>query len=148
MPSRYEAEGFEIVQVHPAYGRRSLITADGHGQLVWVGEVAGSLLVFDRWSCMGYKDGSLRVLDPDSLELKAYITLDLDAVGVMGFDSEGRLVLSESRAGETSWRAWRLCDWKEVSATPAEGGDIQRLEGRLTCMLDLPRANFEPKGIP
>ena len=148
MASRYEVEGPEIVQVHPACGRRSLIRADGHGQLVWVGEVAGSLLIFDRWSCMGYKDGSLRALDPDTLELKAFIVLDLDAVGVMGFDSEGRMVLSESRAGETSWRAWRLGDWKEVGAVPEEGGDIRGLEGTLTCMLDLPRATCEPKGIP
>ena len=53
----YELDRFEVVQVHPIYGRRSLINADGHGQLVWEGEVAGSLLILDQWNCMGYKEG-------------------------------------------------------------------------------------------
>jgi hypothetical protein len=140
---RYESDGEQVVQVHPVHGRRPLIRADGHGQLVWVGEVAGSLLVFERWSCMGYKDGSLRVLDPDTLALKAFIALDLDAVGVVGFDAGGRFVLSECRAGEATWRAWHLDDWRETTPPPADPGAVERLESRLACALDLPRAGGE-----
>ena len=116
MTTRYEVGGWQIVQVHPTYGRRSLITADGHGPLVWVGEVAGSLWILDQWRVMGYKDGSLRVLDPETLELRAYLNLDLDGVWLMGFDAGGRLVMCESAAGATTWRAWRLSDWAEVDA--------------------------------
>ena len=126
--------------MHPTYGPRSLIKADGHGQLVWVGEVAGSLLILDQWSCMGDKDGSLRVLDPETLESKATITLDFDAVGCMGFDGANRFVLCESRAGRTTWRAWRLTDWTAVEvAEPVERADVQDLEEKLTCMVDLAR---------
>jgi hypothetical protein len=135
---RYEVDGAEIVQVHPTHGRRSLIRADGHGQLVWVGEVAGSLLIFDRWSVMGYKDGSLRVLDPETLALRAYIDLDLDAVWLMGFDAGNRFVLCESRAGETTARAWRLSDWAEVDAGPVDEAGVESIEQQLTCVLDLP----------
>jgi WD40 repeat protein len=140
LTSRYELHRFEVVQVHPTYGRRALITADGHGQLVWVGEIAGSLLILDQWRCMGDKDGSLHVLDPETLETKATITLDLDAVGCMGFDEASRFVLCESSAGRTTWRAWRLTDWAAVEVVePVERADLQDLKDKLTCMVDLPR---------
>lgn len=144
MVSSYEREQFKIVQVHPTYGRRVLINADGHGQLVWVGEVAGSLLILDQWNCMGYKDGSLRVLDPETLESRVYIDLDLDAVGLIGFESNHRLVLCESRAGKTTWRGWRLSDWKPLEEVePVKREDIQGLEEKLTGMRDLPRVTPE-----
>ena len=140
MISSYKLDQFEIVQVHPTHGRRSLINADGHGQLVWVGEVAGNLLILDQWSCMGYKDGSLRVLDPETLESRAYISLDLDAVGLMGFDDAHRFVFCESKAGRTTWQAWGLADWKPLGEiAPVKRADLRDLKKKLTCMLDLPR---------
>lgn len=140
--NRYEYDLSSVIQVHPTYGRRSLIDASGHGQLVWVGEVAGSLLILDRWSVMGYKDGSLRVLDPDTLELKVYISLDLDAVWPMGLDEAGRFVLCESKPGWTTWQAWRLVDWGVVrDVEPVPDASIQPLDKVLTCMLDLPRVS-------
>ena len=130
----------KVVQVHPTHGRRALIDASGHGQLVWVGEVAGSLLILDQWSCMGYKDGSLRVLDPETLESRAYITLDLDAVGIMGFDDH-RFVLCQSQAGSTTWRAWGLAYWKPLEeVAPVKRADLHDLKKSLTIMLDLPRS--------
>ncbi len=128
----------KIVQVHPIHGQRSLIDADGHGQLVWVGEVAGSLLILDQWSVMGYKDGSLRVLDPETLESRAYITLDFDDVGILGFDDH-RFVLSQT--GKTPWRAWSLVDWEPLEeVAPVKRADFYDLKEKLTIMLDLPRS--------
>ena len=126
--------------MHPTHGRRSLINVDGHGQLVWVGEVAGSLLIFDQWSVMGYKDGSLRVRDPETLESRVYISLDLDEIGLMGLDDAGRFVLCESGARRTTWRAWRLVDWEPVKeVVPVPRTRVKNLKKVLTCMLDLPR---------
>ena len=140
MVRSHELDRFEVVQVHPTYGRRALINADGHGQMVWVGEVAGSLLILDQWSCMGYKDGSLRVLDPETLEARADMSLDLDAVGLMGFDDAQRFVLCESRAGRTTWRAWRLADWRPLEeVAPVKRANLRDLKRKLTRMLDLPR---------
>ena len=140
MARSYELDRFEVVQVHPKHGRRSLIKAGGHGQMVWVGEVAGSLLILDQWSCMGYKDGWLRVLDPETLEARADISLDLDAIGLMGFDDAHRFVLCESRAGRTTWRAWRLADWQPLEeVVPAKRANLLDLRKKLTCMLDLPQ---------
>lgn len=125
--------------MHPIYGRRSLINADGHGQLAWVGEVAGSLLIFDKWYCMGYKDGSLRVLDPETLELRAYIDLDLDAVGLIGFDDADRFILCESRAGITTWHAWRVTDWEPLEEiAPVDDAKVKDIQKILTCIVDLP----------
>jgi hypothetical protein len=142
--AEYELHRFEVFQVHPTYGRRSLIKADGHGQLAWVGEVAGSLLILDQWNCMGYKDGSLRVLDPDTLESRATIELDFDVMGSIGFDDADHFVLSEARAGRTTWRAWRLTDWVPVEGIkPVDRGSLRGLKEMLTCMVDLPRVSPE-----
>ena len=135
----YARRRFEVVQIHPTRGRRLLINADGHGQLVWVGEVAGSLLILDQWSCMGYKDGSLGVLDPETLESREHIRLDLDAVALMGFDEATRFVLCEHKPGRTAWRAWRLADWVPLDeVAPVRSENLQDLQKRLTCIVDLP----------
>ena len=105
MKRRYVFDRSEILQVHPVFGRRVIIRADGHEQLVCIGEVSDNLIIIDQWSCMGDKDGSIQVLNPDTLETKARISFDLDAFSLIGFDGNSRFVFCKTIAGKITWYA-------------------------------------------
>ena len=141
MNSEYYQRNYKIFQRHPDHGERELINAGGHGQMVWIGEVGAHLLILDQWSVMGDKDGSLRVLDPDTLDWITTVYLDFDAVSVMGLDENNHFVVRELSAGESKWRAWSLYDWKiHDPYHPPDLAVVRPLKELLTRMNDLPVA--------
>lgn len=129
--NHYFTEGFDIFQIHPHYGRRLVRRADGHGQDVELGELEGSLFVLEVWRVYGDKNGSISVMDPETLAVLMKAFLDIDCLQEIGFDQEGRFVICEGYPHTGfRWRGYCLPGWQtlgEIQPVAAAIRDIRAL---------------------